>query len=71
MAVAESNSCVPSTLTELCQEAVERCGGDWTEIRSYLTDRIDNMSGDDQRRLKDELDRILSFVAPLRSSFLQ
>lgn len=69
--VTESISCVPSTLTEICQEAVERFGGDWGRIHAYLADRIAGMSGDDQKRLQDELGRILSFVAPSRPCLLQ
>lgn len=67
----ESNSCAPSTLAELCLEAVECCGGDWDKVQTYLAERMGCMSGDDQRRFKEEIGRILSFFAPLRVSMLQ
>lgn len=68
--MTKSNSCTHSTLAELCQEAVAHCNGDWTRIQAFLKERLSQMSGDGQKELKSEMDRILSFYAPPRRSLL-
>lgn len=61
----------PASLAELCQEAVERFGDDWARIQAYVTERIALMPGDDQKRLADDVDRLLAFCAPSRPNVLQ
>jgi hypothetical protein len=60
----------PDNLAELCREAVECFGDDWARIRAYVAERIALMPLEDQRRLKDEVSRLLSFRAPSRPSVL-
>ncbi len=59
-----------TSLAELCGEAVERFGADWPRIQAYVAERIARMPGDEQKRLTEDVNRILSFYAPSRPSVL-
>ena len=68
--MTQSNNHGTETLAELCEEAVQHCGDDWHRVLAYVADRIAAMPGDDQERLAENVDRILSFWAPPRSGVL-
>jgi len=65
-----SNDHRTATLAELCQEAVQRYGDDWGQIRAYVAERIAHLPSEDRKRLTEDIDRLLSFHAPSRQSAL-
>ena len=68
--VTEQDSSRTATLAELCQEAVQRFGGDWERIRAYVAERIAQLPGEDRKRLIEDVDRLLAFCAPSRPGVL-
>lgn len=65
--MSSNNNHGTGVLAELCREAVEQCGGDWTRIRAYLRERVAQMSREEKALCDTEIERILSFT-PLRQS---
>jgi hypothetical protein len=68
--VIQRNNCGPLSLTELCQEAIERCGGDWAEVEAYLQERLAQLAADDREILEAEINRTLRFSAPNCPTFV-
>ncbi len=68
--MTQQDSSRTATLAELCEEAVQHYGDDWGRILAYVADRIALMPGEDQKRLTEDISRILSFCAPTRPGVL-
>ena len=68
--MTESNSYRITTLADICHEAVQRFGDDWARVQAYVTERIALMPGDEQKKLTDDIGRLLAFRSPSRPSVL-
>lgn len=59
---------VQIVLAELCNNAVQRNGGDFQKTRSDVADQVAGMSAADRAEFEAEISRILRFRAPERGT---
>jgi hypothetical protein len=64
--MAQRNTHEPSSLAELCQEAVERFGDDWQSIQAYMTEHLSQIAAGERKMLSKEIEQTLRFHAPER-----